>query len=111
MQMFEFKAPNEYPDGKYYVFKIKDDGDVGELVTDATVIRAQDVFSAAALEAYSHSITVAIDTMRHLIPSELEDTVVGDKMFAQLSRLQHVANYFNERAEQARQAWPKKLPD
>lgn len=71
-------------------------------VKDATVIRCQDIFAAPALSAYADTITTALE-ISDLFPREANGQV--------RSALQRSADFFHERAEEAR-GWPhKKLPD
>lgn len=95
-------------DNKYVVFK-REDWDKAEgqedwpwwenLVTDAVVIRRQDIFSAPALDAYANSIRAALAVLEH----DGGPSVIS-------GQLQDIADYFSE---QAAKAWieQRKLPD
>lgn len=69
-------------------------------LTDAVVIRLQDVFAPPALDAYANSITVAIEMMQGL----------DDADPIKVKRLREIASYFHE---QARISWEteRKVPD
>lgn len=98
---------------KYIVFKredwdrlLKENAEVNEPtdwgwggleVHDAVVIRRQDVFAPAGLNAYAHSIAIAVNIIKAMAP-ELADS------------LQRSADYFHEQAELAMDE-AHKLPD
>lgn len=70
----------------------------GNEVTDAVVIRRQDLFAPAALSMYAHAISIATAVLR----------IEGEQAMAR--RLQAVADYFHEQGELATDQ-AHKLPD
>jgi hypothetical protein len=87
-------------DEKYVVFKIGDCDEVrpgmmcyisGEELKDAVVIRTQDVFAAAGLSAYAHSIR-AFATVAWM---------TNDPSPAIYHRLIEIADYFDSVAQEA----------
>lgn len=71
-------------------------------IQDATVIRCQDIFAAPALSAYADAITTTLE-ITDLFPREANGQV--------RAALLKSADFFRDRAEEAR-GWPsKKLPD
>lgn len=81
-------------DHKYVVFKRKDwdsymnGGPLPQILTDATVIRGQDVFAPPALDAYSNAILCTVEALT--LKDAIETPLV--------TNLRKVSEYFHERA-------------
>jgi hypothetical protein len=92
-------------DEKYIVFK-RDDwnqsrsagGAPAQEVTDAVVIRTQDIFAGPALHGYAAAISIATKILTE------------DGWPETAGRLQAIADYFHERAVEADEG-PRKIPD
>lgn len=67
-------------------------------LTDAVVIRTQEVFAGPALHSYAADVAVAIHMIRHAAP------------WLDVTGLQSIADYFSSRAVEADEG-PRKIPD
>jgi hypothetical protein len=72
-------------------------------IPDAVVIRMRDVFAAPGLEAYAGVVQTAIEICKFQGFVHLGGTPV--------KRLQSIADYFHDRAHQARLVQTKRVPD
>jgi hypothetical protein len=107
------ESPDEYDDGKYIVFKLREfnrwndltgatkrAGFLG-LVDDAVVIRLKDPFAATALHTYASAILTVIEIL-----SEHDNISPED-----YQRMVDIADYFNSQAMESESIKKKRLPD
>jgi hypothetical protein len=106
MSLTQINEDTTVLDTKYIVFKrdefkewqeacLHGEAELPEPLHDATVIRGQDLFAAPALESYANSIGIAMQVMG---------------LGWQRDELSKVADYFFQRAQEARMIGYK-LPD
>jgi hypothetical protein len=97
-------------DDKYVVMKAEDwekmpfaPNHTSGILTDAVVIRTQDIFAGPGLSAYANAIQTGIDLMREFGGMEDALELIGE--------LEEIRDYFHERAQEALMHPHKKIPD
>jgi hypothetical protein len=98
---------------KYFIFKIKvEDGkpDVGEMVTDGTVIRRQDKLAATTLETYAALAQGAIEILEEAMSAVPFESAAYDKLSQEVEGLERSKEYMQNEAALARKE-ARKLPD
>jgi hypothetical protein len=98
---------------KYFIFKIKEEdgkSDVGELVTDGTVIRRQDKLASTTLETYAALAQGAIEILEEAVDLVPHDSAAYHRIHREIEGLERSRDYMKNEAEKARSE-ARKLPD
>lgn len=73
------------------------------IVKDAVVIRTRDIFAEQGLMAYAGAVQTTIEVAKSLGFTTLGGTPI--------KRLQNIADYFHDRAQEAHEVVTKRVPD